>query len=244
MFRLLVVTAHPDDESGGFGGTLALYAERGVQTHVLCLTAGAAARHRGPARSAEELKALRRDELAQACRVLKTTSCELLDYPDGSLPRADFYTAAGDVVRRIRRLRPHIVLTFGAEGAVTGHPDHAMAGLFASAAFQWAPRLDRFAQDFGGPWRPQKLYYGTVLFNLPDRPPIALPPVTAEIDVSPYVARKLQAFKSHLTQEPLFPIFEGSLAQQGGKECFHLAASTTPRKIEWESDLFAGVTEN
>ena len=42
--RLLCITAHPDDEAGGFGGTLLQYAERGVETHVVCLTPGQAAR--------------------------------------------------------------------------------------------------------------------------------------------------------------------------------------------------------
>ncbi|HVG91815.1 MAG TPA: PIG-L family deacetylase, partial [Alphaproteobacteria bacterium] len=43
MLRLLCFTAHPDDEAGGFGGTLLRYAERGVETHVICLTPGQAA---------------------------------------------------------------------------------------------------------------------------------------------------------------------------------------------------------
>ena len=40
--RLLCVTAHPDDEAGGFGGVLHLYAARGVETNLICLTPGQA----------------------------------------------------------------------------------------------------------------------------------------------------------------------------------------------------------
>ncbi len=47
MLKLLCVTAHPDDEAGAFGGTLLLYHERGVETSVVCMTAGTAARNRG-----------------------------------------------------------------------------------------------------------------------------------------------------------------------------------------------------
>ena len=55
MLRLLCITAHPDDEAGAFGGILLLYGERGVETSVICLTAGTAAKNRGTARTDEEL---------------------------------------------------------------------------------------------------------------------------------------------------------------------------------------------
>ena len=55
MLRLLCVTAHPDDEAGSFGGSLLVYRERGVETHIVCLTPGQAATHRGNTRSEAEL---------------------------------------------------------------------------------------------------------------------------------------------------------------------------------------------
>src|SRR5437868_3249383 len=142
MLRLLCVTAHPDDEAGNFGGTLLLYHERGVDTYVLCLTPGQAATHRGNTSSDEELAAQRRRELQDSCRILKVTRCEVLGYPDGALNRADFYRVVEDLVLRIRTIRPHVVITYGAEGGVTAHSDHAMAGIFATAAFHWAGRSD------------------------------------------------------------------------------------------------------
>src|SRR5690348_14282226 len=95
MFRLLCITAHPDDEAGAFGGTLTLYAERGVETSVICLTAGTAAKNRGAARNNEELAALRTAELQASCKFLGVSHCEVLNYPDSKLDRADFYEVVG-----------------------------------------------------------------------------------------------------------------------------------------------------
>src|SRR5579872_3471962 len=91
MLRLLLVTAHPDDEAGGFGGTLLLYRRRGVETFVICLTPGQAARNRGSARSSDELSTMRREEFARACKLLEVSHGEVLDFPDAQLDRTDFY---------------------------------------------------------------------------------------------------------------------------------------------------------
>ncbi|HXZ26566.1 MAG TPA: PIG-L family deacetylase [Terriglobales bacterium] len=247
MLRLLCVTAHPDDEAGGFGGSLALYRERGVETYVVCLTPGQAARNRGGARSDEELAALRRQEFAAACALLKITHGEVLSYPDAGLDRVDVYQVASEVTRRLRQIRPQVVLTFGPEGAITGHPDHSMASLIATLAFHWAGRPDRYPeqlQDGLRPHRAQKLYYSTAAFTLPDRPPVALPPSTAGIEISAaHLEAKIQAFKLHASQAPLHARFEETMRKRGHKELFHLAATLTPRRAEIETDLFAGVVE-
>ena len=65
--RFLAITAHPDDETGSFGGTLALYAARGVAIEVVCATRGEAGRNRGSARTREELAEMRSREFLQAC---------------------------------------------------------------------------------------------------------------------------------------------------------------------------------
>src|SRR5271166_853952 len=90
MLKLLCVTAHPDDEAGAFGGTMLLYGERGVETYVVCLTAGTAAKNRGTARSSEDLAELRRAELLASCNFLGVNRCEVLNYPDSQLDRANF----------------------------------------------------------------------------------------------------------------------------------------------------------
>ncbi|PYV74808.1 MAG: hypothetical protein DMG97_07800, partial [Acidobacteria bacterium] len=73
MFRLMVITAHPDDEAGNFGGSLRLYRDRGAETCVICLTPGQAATNRGPAKSDRELAELRRQEFVASCEILRVT---------------------------------------------------------------------------------------------------------------------------------------------------------------------------
>lgn len=245
--KLLCVTAHPDDEAGSFGGTLRTYAERGVATYVICLTPGQAATHRGGARSDDELAEMRRQEFAASCKVLRVTRGEVLNYRDGALATVDFYSAVADLTQWIRVISPQVVITLGPEGGLTGHPDHAMAGMIATLAFQWAGRSDRFPEQFQdgkGTFRPQKLYYATANFTIPDRQPVSLALISAVIDITEYVETKVAAFKQHTSQAPLFSLFEGLVKPRGANEYFHLAASSTPRTAEHENDLFAGVTEN
>ena len=243
MKRILVVTAHPDDEVGGFGGTLLKYREQSVETLVVCLTAGEGGTHRGHASTDAELADIRRGEFAAACNALKISQAWVLDYKDGALDRENCYRVVGDLVRRIRELQPQVVLTFGPEGAVTGHPDHSMASVFTTLAVQWSGRSNRFADQFWNglePYRPEKLYYQTTAHLIPERPPISPAPITCEIDVSRYIEQKLHAFRQHCSQEPLFKTFE-TYARLRMKECFHLVSTDTPRSMEVETDLFHGV---
>jgi LmbE family N-acetylglucosaminyl deacetylase len=242
----MCITAHPDDEAGGFGGSLRLYRNRGVQTSVICLTPGQAATHRGSAKNDSELADMRRKEFAASCEILGVSEGIVLDYPDGQLYRQDLYRVVCDLTSHIRRFRPHVLLTFGSDGGVTGHPDHSMAGVFASLAFQWAGRTNRYPdqlKDDIAPHRTQKLYYQTADFTLPGRQPIALPPATTVIDIGDCLEVKVAAFKAHTTQSPLWTLFESHVRPRGKTEMFHLAARVTPGPIVPESDLFAGVSD-
>src|SRR2546423_2081995 len=169
MLRLLAVTAHPDDEAASFGGTLRLYADRGVETSVVCLTAGQAASNRGKAKDDRELAAIRRKEFADSCAILGVSRSAVLDYPDGQLHRVEFYKPVADLVLHIRQFQPQIVLSMGPEGAITGHTDHSMASVFATLAFHWAGRENRFTdqiKDGSCSYSAHKLYYGTALAPL------------------------------------------------------------------------------
>ncbi|HLH05666.1 MAG TPA: PIG-L family deacetylase [Terriglobales bacterium] len=247
MPRFLCVTAHPDDEVGGFGGSLRLYASRGTKVSVICLTAGTAASNRGGAKSDAELAAMRREEFRRACEMLNVTHGEVWDLPDGGLDRVNFYDTVERLTRRVRELKPHVMLTLGMEGAVTAHPDHSMAGLFATMAFHWAGRSNRFpGQLVNGltPHRTQKLYYATANFTLPDRQPVAMPPTTTLIDIGDCLEIKIAAFRAHTSQNPLLPRFEQAMRERASKERFHLAASTEFRSIDRiERDLLEGVVE-
>lgn len=245
MLRLMCITAHPDDEASNFGGTLRLYADRGVETSVICLTPGQAGSHRGGAKSDQDLAAMRRDEFAAACSILKVKQAKVLDYPDGRLHRQESYHVACDLVRVIREFRPHVVLTFGPEGGLTGHTDHSMASMLGTLAFHWAGRDNRFPEQIAqglAAHQAWKLYYCTAKHLLPGYPSVSLTPVSTVIEIGDLYRTKLEAFRAHLTQAPLLPMFEkyvGHLRQ----ELFHLAASTIPALSQQETDLFAGIEE-
>ena len=242
---MLAVTAHPDDEAGAFGGSLRLYSDRGVETCVVCLTPGQAATHRGESKGDQELSEMRRNEFAASCEILGVSRGTVLDYPDGQLHRVDLQRVVSDVVQHIREFRPQVMLSMGPEGAITGHTDHSMAGVFATLAFHWAGRDNRFPDQLSNgvrPYRTQKLYYCTSRAPLPNRQPISLPPVTATIEIGVHLEAKIAAFHAHKTQAPLFPLFDSHVAKLGNPELFHLAASTTPGSIPIETDLFAGIT--
>ena len=154
-------------------------------------------------------------------------------YPDGALDKVNFYSAVADLTQKIREILPQVVITLGPEGGLTSHPDHAMAGLIATLAFQWAGRSDRFREQLQPspvPFRPHKLYYATANFTIPDRQPVSLAPITAVIDIAAFLETKVDAFKQHTSHAPLFPIFEGLVQRRNAKEYFHLSACSAPRR--------------
>ncbi len=240
--RLLCVTAHPDDECFAFGGALALAADRGVEVTVLCLTDGQAASHRGAAASNKELGQLRRAEFEASCNVLGVQHHELLDYQDGKLEFADFSKLAGELVERIRRLRPQVVLTFGGDGALNIHPDHAIVSFATTAAFHWAGSPKR-SIGHGDPYAPQRLYYLSTSFFLPDRQPPLPAPWTLTLDIAPVFDRKRDAFRAHVTQKPLMEMALPIIEKHGPQEVYALAAATVPQPARQSADMFEGVAE-
>jgi LmbE family N-acetylglucosaminyl deacetylase len=247
MFRMLCVTAHPDDEAAAFGGTIRLYRDRGVETTVVCLTPGQAATHRGQAKDDHELAAIRRKEFAAACKILGIDRGIVLDYADGQLHRAELYRVVEAITQRVRECQPHVMLTFGPEGAVTGHTDHSMASIFATLAFEWAARSNRFPDQLAQGLQAhvtQKLYYATANFVLPDRPTIAPPPATAVIQIGQYLETKVAAFEAHTTQAPVFPLVRQHILARAREERFHLVARSVPSDIRMEADLFEAVKED
>src|SRR5882757_7659629 len=116
--RLMAVLAHPDDESFGFGGTLAKYASEGVDVFLLTATRGDRGRYRGHRPDDEQhpgplaLANIREGELRAAASVLGVREVSLLDYHDQDLDRANPREAVASVAHHLRRIRPHVVLTF------------------------------------------------------------------------------------------------------------------------------------
>jgi LmbE family N-acetylglucosaminyl deacetylase len=248
--RLMCITAHPDDECGAFGGALMLAHQRRVETSVVCLTEGRAASHRGTARNSDQLADLRRQEFAAALRVLGVAHGEVLAYPDGDLARQDFAAITTELVERIRRFRPQVVLTFGGDGNVNLHPDHTMVSFFATAAFHWAGRSN-FApeQDAAGllPYRAQKLYYAAAPFlayaDADEARKIALMPASLVLELGDLKAKKLEAFMQHVTQADLLAKVKVVFETTGGEEKYLLAAARGMRSSPLETDMFEGLEE-
>jgi len=115
--RLMCVLAHPDDESLGTGGALAQCAADGVDTYVVTATRGERGRFGDGTTSPgpEVVGRMREAELAAAAAELGVREVTMLGYPDGGLDQVDPETATAAIVEHLRRIRPHVVITFGPE---------------------------------------------------------------------------------------------------------------------------------
>lgn len=129
--RVLVVVAHPDDESFGLGAVIDSFTSSGSQVNVLCFTRGEAS----TIGWVENLAQVRAGELAAAGGILGVSGFDLLDYPDGGLDRVEADRLADEVVGRIQARPADGILTFDPSG-ITGHPDHTAATRAALAASQ------------------------------------------------------------------------------------------------------------
>ena len=132
---VLVVVAHPDDESFGLGAVLLAFADSGSQLSVLCFTHGEASTLHGVD---GDLAIIRAEELDAASRRLGVERVELLDYPDGSLAAQAASELAGHVQRIAHETGAAMLLVFD-HGGITGHPDHQAA---TDAALDAATTLD------------------------------------------------------------------------------------------------------
>ena len=168
--RLLVVLAHPDDESFGMGGTLARYADEGVDVHIAIATDGVAGSvAKGHEDKLKELAKVRQKELEAAVRVLGG-KLHMLGYRDSGYigdpanqhPEAfinsDFEEATGRVVALIREIRPQVVVTHDETGGYY-HPDHIYCWKITAAAFEAAGDASSYPEIGPAPYRPQRLYY-------------------------------------------------------------------------------------
>lgn len=242
--KLLCVTAHPDDECFAFGGALALAVESGVEVSVVCLTDGQAATNRGTAATPAELGSMRRKEFAASCELLGITRHELLKYQDAQLENANFAEVAEILVERIRAWRPDVVLTFGGDGALNTHPDHSMVSFFTTAAYHWAGRPKRYPKQLEDGLQthcPQRLYFQTTNFLLPDRPPLLPAPYTVTLDIRSVLEKKLAAFRLHTSQAPLVEKTKDVFAKYGNEEHYVLAAASKPQAAVQMTDLFEGL---
>ena len=175
---MLFVHAHPDDESLNNGATIAHYAARGAQVHVVTCTLGEEGEVIGDRWAelavdhADQLGGYRVGELTEALRALGISAPIYLGgagrWRDSGMPGtatrrrqrfidADEREAVGALVAIIREQRPHVVVTYDPMGGY-GHPDHVQTHTVTTAAVAAAGTADYP----GEPWTVPKLYW-TVL---------------------------------------------------------------------------------
>ena len=170
---ILVVLAHPDDETFGMGGTLALYAQQGVEVDLVCATRGEVGdvpeeMMEGYASVAE----LREHELLEATQIIGIKHVDFLNYRDSGMPgspdnahpqalaAAPLDEVAGKVVQFIRKYKPQVVLTFDPIGGYR-HPDHIAIQRATEKAFYAAGDSKFYPGEYPA-FAPDKLYFHTM----------------------------------------------------------------------------------
>lgn len=174
--RLLVIYAHPDDESFGNAGTIARYSAAGAEVHYACATRGECGTVKPELLAGyADIAALRTAELLAAAEAMAMDGVHFLGYRDSGmdgaadnqhqdcLVQAPREQVAGQLVALIRALRPQVIITFPPYGGY-GHPDHIAIHHATLAAWEAAADPARFPEQPAAglqPWQPQKLYYST-----------------------------------------------------------------------------------
>ena len=169
---LLAVLAHPDDESFGPGGTLALYAQEGAEVHLICATRGDVGEIPPELQlNSEETARMREDELRCAAAELGLTGVHLLGYRDSGMPgssnnnhpdalaSAPVAEVAEKVADLMRQIRPQVVITHDPIGGYR-HPDHIAIHKAAVEAFN-SVREKMESGSAPSNSHLQKLYYHT-----------------------------------------------------------------------------------
>lgn len=168
---LLAVLAHPDDETFGMGGTLALYARQGVDVYLICATRGEAGEVEKEHLQGFSTVAERREsELRCAANILGLKGVFFLGYRDSGMPGSvdNFHPQAlcvqpvEEVAERIASLileiKPQVVITFDPIGGYR-HPDHVAIHQATVRAFEQLAML----QQEGKAVNPvKKLYFHTI----------------------------------------------------------------------------------
>ena len=177
QLTLLIVHAHPDDESISTGGVLAKYSDNGVRTVLTYCTRGEAGDILNPNFVSPEpgmnITDIRAIELEKAINVLKVKSVNFLGYRDSGMAgtpennhpkafaRADQQEATARLVKIIRRFKPQVVVTYNERGTYL-HPDHIMANRITLQAFNDSGDRTYKIEEGLDPWQPSKLYYTAI----------------------------------------------------------------------------------
>lgn len=253
---LLCVTAHPDDESLAFGGTLALCAARGAAVYLLVATRGERgwfgdpAANPGPA----ALGRLREAELRAAAQVLGVAGLSFMDYVDGELDQADPGAAMACIAGHLQRLQPQVVITFGPDGAY-GHPDHMAVcqlttGAIVRAAAEGFCLAKLYYRAFSAlDNRRYQAAFGDICLRVDggERRPVDWPEwmATARLDARAHWRTVWQAVQCHRSQLPanpaLFALSDHEHELLWGEARYVRAYSLVNGGRALEIDLFEGI---
>jgi N-acetyl-1-D-myo-inositol-2-amino-2-deoxy-alpha-D-glucopyranoside deacetylase len=267
MGTLLLVHAHPDDESISTGGVMMKAKAHGHRVVLATATRGEVGEihNMDEESSRPRLGEIRTEELKAAGELLGVDRIEFLGYRDSGMvdtadnkdPRsfhqARLDEAAAKLAVLMRDERPDVVVTY-AEDGVYGHPDHIKAHHVTNAT------LDLLQREG---WSPKKLYYTAIprsmmeafMAQMPEEAQrqntnmrIAGTPdelVTTRVDVHDYVDQKRKAFGAHVSQNDPNSWFATMASQiyelAFGTEYYQLARGKPGSSLP-EDDLFAGIT--
>jgi LmbE family N-acetylglucosaminyl deacetylase len=184
--RLLLIFAHPDDESFVAAGLSRRYADAGAHIALVTATRGeAGSRGDPPLCTEEELPAWRESELREAAAILGIGNVYLLGYRDKHLPDAPPAIIREQLVEVVRRHRPHVVVTYDPNGG-HGHADHVAISRFTMEAVS-AAADPRWHQSLGTPHRVQRVLWTPSVLAWDDPPPAKMggePGVDFLLDIS------------------------------------------------------------
>lgn len=216
--RLLLVFAHPDDESFFCAGTVAGHVAAWGEAALICATRG----ERGsqptpPVCQPGELGRVRSEELTRACRAMGIGRLTFLSYEDGRLAEADPGRAVASLVREVEVYRPAAIVTFGPDG-IYQHPDHVAIHRLTLAAYEKlygppgepappaAPKPPRlwYVALPSAFWRYRPHVWTADPADREKAPPPAAPAGEARpeaaIDISRTLGKKIEALLAHRTQ--------------------------------------------
>ena len=112
QLKILIISAHPDDEVLGCGGSMAKWSRDGNEVHLLIMAEGATSRdkQRDRGHRTEDLSILAQST-NQAAEILGVRSVELLNYPDNRMDSVELLDVVKSVEERIEKLQPAMVVT-------------------------------------------------------------------------------------------------------------------------------------
>jgi LmbE family N-acetylglucosaminyl deacetylase len=232
MTTILVVSAHPDDETLFSGGTLARYAQKGHDIFILETTRGEGGEvGEPPLTTRENLAAFREQEVRKAAGILGARDIFFLPYIDPFMeingiarridaPLADFAAA---IAAYAQKIDPQLVITHGSNGEY-GHPQHVYTHRATRMALNTARKGTAFMT--WSAWHTPSAYER--ILNQDDQADIIS-------DISPWHDIKVAAALCHQTQHAMFLRNSGapSVADMVRKtETFHIWRGPLPQDLQ------------